>query len=224
MVKKTRITIKGNKRGQSFVELMIVTLILALIIVGVVEFGFLLNEYIHVLDGSREAARFSSAGIAFYPNGTSIDSFYVNTAIEAGRVMAPIHLDPSNGDDIIISVLSVAGSSFVRFPGPQGWSLCTHYATFVASFANPLNIPPALNDPSWSTCSPGTTHFSITDIAHLMDPIAPPSGVLLVEIYYNYKQMLKLPVFTSVIPDPIPVFVYSFMPISSAEPTPTPNP
>jgi len=32
-------------------------LILALLLTGMVEFGFLLNNYLHVLDGSREAAR-----------------------------------------------------------------------------------------------------------------------------------------------------------------------
>jgi hypothetical protein len=55
-----------------------------------------------------------------------------------------------------------------------------------------------------------------------MDTSAPGSGVLLVEIYYNYPQMLKLPVFEQVIPDPIPVYTYTIMPIFSAEPTATP--
>jgi hypothetical protein len=211
---------KGDKRGQSFIELLIVTLVLALILVGVVEFGFLLNQYLHILDGTREAARFSSSSVAFYPNGTSINEFYVNTAIQAGRTMDPVHLNPASGDDLIVSVLSVAGSSVMRFPGPNGWSLCEHYSVFAAAG----DIPPALADPTWWSCSPRDSNFTSGQILDLLDANAPPSGVLLVELYYNYDQLLKIPVFSDVIPDPIPVYVYSVMPISSAEPTPTPRP
>jgi len=179
---------------------MLVTLILALMIAGVVEFGFLVNNYLHVFDAAREAARFSSGGLAFYPNGTSIIEFYDNTVIQAERVLAPVVLDPANGDDIVISVFSIAGASIVRFPDPDGWS----------AYGNQLS------------------NFTTTDIANLVDPTSPSSGVLLVEIFYNYPQMLKLPIFTnsvySIVPDPIPVYVYSVMPISSAEPTPTPRP
>lgn len=57
-----------------------------------------------------------------------------------------------------------------------------------------------------------------------MDANGPESGVLLVEVYYNYAQILKLPVFEQVIPDPILVYNYAVMPLSSAEPTPTPGP
>lgn len=211
---------KGDKRGQSFVELLIVTLILAFILVGVVEFGFLLNQYLHILDGTREAARFSSSSVAFYPNGTSINEFYVNTAIQAGRTMDPVHLNPASGDDLIISVLSVAGSSARRFPGPNGWSLCEHYNLLAATG----DIPPALNDPTWYSCTPRVSNYTSGEILALLDASAPPSGVLLVELYYNYNQLLNIPVFSDVVPDPIPVYVYSVMPISSAEPTPTPRP
>jgi hypothetical protein len=221
--------IKGKKRGQSFVELMIVTLILALLLAGVVEFGFLLNTYLKVIDGAREAARFSSSSVAFYSNGTSIDAFYYNTSVEAARVMSPLTLDPANGDDIVISVLSVAGSSVVRFPSPTGWSLCQHYAGFTSSFTSVGKpVPSSLSGSGWNSCSTHLTHFSTSDLMSRLDTTAPPSGVLVVEIFYSYPQILKLPIFTnsdfSIIPDPIPVYAYTIMPISSAEPTPTPRP
>jgi len=59
MIKRLSSRIRRNKRGQSFIELMFVTLILALLLAGVVEFGFLMNNYLHVVDGAREAARYS---------------------------------------------------------------------------------------------------------------------------------------------------------------------
>jgi hypothetical protein len=46
------------------------------------------------------------------------------------------------------------------------------------------------------------------------------TGVLLVEILYKYPQLLKLPVLTSVVPELIPLYVYTMMPNSAAEPTP----
>ncbi|MBI4730731.1 MAG: pilus assembly protein [Chloroflexi bacterium] len=87
--------IKTNKHGQSFVELMLILLVLALILAGVVEFGFLMNNYLHVLDGAREAARYSANSVAIADDGTSIMSFYENTAIQAENVMpvSPTQMD-----------------------------------------------------------------------------------------------------------------------------------
>jgi hypothetical protein len=48
----------------------------------------------------------------------------------------------------------------------------------------------------------------------------PPSGVLLIEVFYNYDQQLNLPLFNVV--NPIPVYSYAIMPLSAAEPTPVP--
>ena len=52
---------------------------------------------------------------------------------------------------------------------------------------------------------------------------APSTGVLVVEVFYNYPQLLKLPVLTSVLADPVPLYVYTVMPLSSAAPTATPH-
>jgi len=219
MIKRFFSRFRTNKRGQSFVELMLVTLILALMLAGVVEFGYLLNSYLKVLDGTREGARFSNSSVAFdNTTGVSYQTFYINTAIEAMRVMYPIALNGNRGDDIVISVFSVAGSSIRRWPDGyvNGWSLCSNYSDAA--------LQGDLNPTDWSSCAPRSSHFTTGQILALMDASAPASGVLLVEVYYNYPQILKLPVFAQVIPDPIPVYTYSVMPLSSAEPTPTPRP
>jgi len=54
-----------------------------------------------------------------------------------------------------------------------------------------------------------------------MDPTAPDVSVSLVEIFYNYPQTLKFPIFEAFIPDPIPVYTYAIMPIKNVTP-PTP--
>jgi hypothetical protein len=224
--------VRGHQRGQSFVELALVLLILALLLAGVVEFGYLMNNYLHVLDGAREAARYSSSSTAFIFNEQGIitdyyrPEFYYITALKAAQTMSPIQFDPANGDDILVSVFSVTGLSAVRFPlgAPNGWSLCTHYASFTTYLAaQAIPIPDAVGGPGWDSCTPGASHFSVSDIVNRLTSDAPATGVLLVEILYNYPQLLKLPVLTSVVPDPIPLYVYSMMPNSAAEPT-SPSP
>jgi hypothetical protein len=238
--------IKRNASGQSFIELALVTVILALLLVGVVEFGFLLNNYMHVLDGAREAARSASTQPPFEMDDTGqpivvggvIEEnwpFYFLAAGKAADTMLPVELDPLNTDDIVINVFSVSGPSIVRFPSANGWSLCQHYADFAYYFLHLKDvwkIPVGLDNPDWTSgCTVRTSQFSSADILGRMDSVAPPTGVLVVEVFYGYPQVLKMPFFTgaelfgtqfSLIPDPIPVYVYTVMPLSAAEPTPTP--
>jgi hypothetical protein len=211
---------KKHPRGQSFVELALVMMILLLMLAGVVEFGYLLNSYLKVLDGAREGARYMNAGEAFNASGVTYQSFYVYTAIEAMRVMAPIPLKGNNGDDIVVSVFTVAGSSIRRWPDglDYGWSVCNNKDDALFQTYNDLIVD------DWSGCTPKNSHFSTTQVLALTDATAPDTGILLVEVYYNYPQILKLPIFSQVIPDPIPVYTYSVMPLSSAEPTSTPLP
>ncbi len=228
MVKRFFARIKRN-RGQSFVELMLVALILALLLAGVVEFGFLMNEYLHVMSASREAARFASNSVAIADDGSNIQDFYVTTAIRALSVLCPsatncpIDLTGDNGDDIVISVFSNAGASVVRFPDADGWSLCANYSDQL--FYPPYNQTPALlvDSSKWDSCTVHTSNVTTAEVAALRNSSAPPSGIVLVEIFYNYPQTLGLPIFSDFL-NPIPVYLHSAMPLSSAEPTPTPRP
>lgn len=224
----------GRERGQSFVELMLIALILVLLLAGAVEFGFMINNYLHVLDGAREAARYSSSSTAFIfdPEGAITDyydaKFYYVTALKAAQTMAPIRLDPTHGDDILVSVFSVHGTSAVRFPlgTSTGWSLCAHYGSFItylSSQSPPISVPDAVAGAEWSSCTPGASRFSTADVASRLVSGAPATGALLVEVLYSYAQVLKLPVLTEVIPDPVQLYVYTVMPNAAAEPTPTPQ-
>ena len=241
---------RRQPRGQSFVELMLVVMFLALLLAGVTEYGFMLNQYLHVLDGAREASRYAAASSTgpFIPNPdgtyeTNPDHtikdnmpFYYYTAAKAGSTMVPVMLNPglspTSPDDIIVSVFSITtGNLPVRFPlaYPQGWSLCKDYAGFVAFFGSILlPVPPQLSDISWNSCGANArvSQFSPADIQSRLYVSAPNTGVILVEIYYNYPQLLKLlsnngfmGVTYSIMPDPVPLYVYTIMPISSAEPT-----
>jgi hypothetical protein len=250
---------RRQPRGQSFVELMLVVMFLALLLAGVVEYGFMLNQYLHVLDGAREASRYaasSSTGPFIVnpdgsletsppPNGPGpiIDNmpFYYYTAAKAASTMKPVELNPGHSptspDDIIVSVFSVTtGNLPFRFPlaDPQGWSLCKDFAGFKSFFNNVLllPVPDELSDSSWNSCGANArvSQFSPADIQSRLDGSAPNTGVILVEIYYNYPQLLKLlsnngfmGVTYTIMPDPVPLYVYTIMPISSAEPTQVPH-
>ncbi len=240
MNKRSIYRIPTNNKGQSFVELMLILLILMMLLAGVVEYGFLLNNYLHVLDGAREAARYSSVAIA-YDLDTGITTpkyypFYYYTAVQAANTMQPVKLDPTKGDDIIISVLNVSGTNIVRHPVANGWSLCANYTAFVQFYwlqdpnspVDPLqSVPSSLADQNWYLCPAHASRLDDAAILDRVDPDAPNAGLLLVEILYNYPQMLKLPVFSNlaffgvqftIVPDPVPLYLYTIMPISSAEP------
>ena len=48
------------------------------------------------------------------------------------------------------------------------------------------------------------------------------SGLVVVEIFYEYDQVLALPWITAFLPNPVSLYAYSFMPNINVEPTSTP--
>jgi hypothetical protein len=203
MLSQSRSKANKTESGQSFVELSLVVVFLMIFVAGIVEFGFMLNNYLNLVDASREAVRYSSNFDPFLPSCPTPptadcldENFFNDTFKLTEEVLAPVVLDSSNGDDIVVSFFSVADGYYVRFPNDQGKS---RYLTQVSKLTN-------------------------AEIQSRLDSTAPPTGVLLIEIFYHYPQVLKLPVFTIFVQDPMPVYVYAVMPLSAAEPLPTPTP
>lgn len=200
---------QGARRAQSLVELALLLPVLILILLGIAEYGFMLNRYLNLLDASREAARFGSNVNPFQDDGDLDMNFFVRPDTTAPPsypdnppglsdftedFMNPVVLDPTVGDDIVISFFSVSGNTVVRFPDVDGFS---RYGNHVSNFTN-------------------------AQISARVEAAAPPTGILLIEVYYNYPQAIKAPFFTQMIPDPIPVYTYAIMPLSAAEPTEIP--
>jgi hypothetical protein len=186
---------RAGARGQSYVELALVVPLLMTMIAGIAEYGVLLNDYLNLVDSSREAVRFSSSFDPYDEDGNVDTDFFVQTADLTEQVLLPVTMDPANGDDIVITFLSVGDGIYVREPNVSGWSVY------------------------------GNQSSQLTDaeIQSRLDVNAPPAGVLFVEIFYNYRQRLHLPVFTQLVPDPIPVHIYAVMPLPAAEPISTPG-
>jgi hypothetical protein len=211
---------KREKRGQSLVELTLIFTILLTLLTGVVEFGNLLNQYITLVDAAREGARFGSSDDPFIrttnPFGlnanffTNIDQIVEGSfnadgtrAFNAKGALAPIKLRPEMGDDVVISFFSIYNGTLTRFPTskPLGWS---YYAT-----------------QGFTGRSSQFTTAQMQTMVEQGTASAPDTGMVVVEIFYNYSQILHFWGFVG-IPDPISVHAYAIMPLTAGEPTPIP--
>ncbi len=197
---------KRRSIGQSIVEFTILLPLLLLLISGLVEFGFMLNQYLDLGDAAREAARFAADDDPIRnETGTYIgfNSAYYTRAqtvaldsIDIGSG-GQIELDESS-DDVVISNFAVLdGVVSVRFPTAWGEDGISLYNNHVSK-------------------------FSTTYINSLLDPGAPNAGLVLVEVYYDYDMLLALPWITPFVPNPVTLHAYSIMPNANVEPTPTP--
>jgi hypothetical protein len=208
-------------RAQSLVEVAISFPILIILFSGVVEFGFILNYYLSLLDATREAARLYSGGDPFVfdpTNPLGADTFYYEGAYQAFRLLDPsvdytppssykgrrIVLDPAV-DDVIVSVYGATGNTI------NLWRTQGPYHLFKSGSMN--NAPGSVggNYPSI---------FNATDIGNTRVSGAPDAGILVVEVHYNYHHVLGLPWMTAWLPNPLHLRAYTIMPIRSAEPAP----
>jgi Flp pilus assembly protein TadG len=192
-------------RGQSLVEFTILLPILLIMISGLIEFGFMLNYYLDLIDAAREAARWGAGGDPVHDaGGTWVDpntTFYIEvqdvarTSISRGSG-GQISLDPAT-DDIVISAFSVSGGAIsARFPATSLEDGLPYYNNH-------------------------TSQFTSAEVQALLNPAAPNTGIVLVEMWYDYHQILALPWITAFVPDPITLYAYSMMPNANVEPTPT---
>lgn len=190
---------KGGAKGQSMVEFALVAILLAILVAGIAEYGNLLNEYLNLVDASREAVRYSSSFDPFEGAASAWEvnpQFYEDTIRLTQQVLAPLTLQATEGDDIIVSFFTVGNGIYIRYPNETGYR--------------------------WSSTQ--TSKFTAEMIQSRLQSGAPPAGVLLVEIFYHYHHKLRMPVFMALVGDPIEVYSYAMMPLAAAKPEDTPVP
>ena len=196
-----------NRRGQSLVEFTLMLPILLIMLSGLVEFGFLLNSYLDVIDASREAARFAAnddptVGLPsdLFPNfwnrawTNSRGSLY--TASDGRIDWTPTDaFDCTNvNGDIVVSAFGFLNNAIqTRYPvgDSDGASNCENYQSKLSNL---------LINSKMDSASIGN------------------SGAVLVEVYYEYEMLLGLPWITAFVPDPILLHAYTIMPNTNAEP------
>ncbi|MCC7118867.1 MAG: pilus assembly protein [Anaerolineales bacterium] len=213
---------KKKLRAQSLVEFAVLLPILLILFSGMVEFGFVLNAYLSLLDATRQTARLYSTANPFEletdgdGNITKVDNpdFYLPVAenvidtLDANSYQ--IQVD-STKDDILVSVvgidtLNTPGTiKVIRHPYPTADSYYTRF--------NNGNI----------------SKYTDAGIVDLMTEDGNPAintGVLIVEIYYSYEGTLKLPWVAMFASDASPMMLYasSIMPMGPVAPSITPTP
>lgn len=205
---------KRGRSGQSMIEVALLFPLLLILLSGLIEFGFMLNHYLAVLDATRNAARFSSDSqynvVDMNNNCTETQDFYLQTAClvqqELAQERPSIQIDLAQGDDIIVSAVTINGGASprvsARHPITTGWS----YAERLNGTRNQ------------------STSYTNEQIEAFLQPDAPNTGIIIVEIYTHYHQLLRLPWITIFVPDPFLLHGRTVMPLVSAEPTPTPEP
>jgi hypothetical protein len=261
------------------VELALAMPVLLILLSGLLEFGFALNQYLNALDAAREGARYAAdgdptsrdtvvngSGITVVTDTVSLSvskDYYLLASTVAQNTMAPVPLNPAT-DDIVISVFRVlSGHVFGRWPDcgtgvqPDPSKLaCPNDPPFLA---HPSTWPETMGEwHQWgrgdqctnklddngdgnkdegctagtgglgsaeSSCDPKTdytcnpSHFTSDQIQALLDPNAPNTAVVLVEVFYNYNQLLKVPWITAFVPDPQRLHSYTIIPVPAAEPS-----
>ena len=199
---------KRKSIGQSIVEFAILLPLLIMMLSGLIEFGFMLNYYLDIIDAAREAARFAANDDPLHNDATGVyqdpnPGFYLRTQTVALQSLTigsggQITLNPAS-DDVVISAWSVSGG-LVDKRYPFGTGEVALYSNKVSSLDTTTDINPALN------------------------AAAPNTGMVAVEIFYDYHMVLGLPWIRAFVPDPVTLYAYSIMPNVNVEPTPTPIP
>ncbi len=203
-----------KSKAQSLVEVAIAFPVLIMLFAGVVEFGFILNFYLSLLDATRDSARLYSGGDPFDANFFDVvhgeDTFYYEAAFMVQRTLDPtiddvnyrgrrILLDPSR-DDVIVSVYGAKDSVITDWRNDGPYHL-------------------------FPTAGGAGNYQSVITADHIENARvtgAPNAGILVVEVHYNYRHVLNLPWMTVFLPNPLHLQAYSIMPIRAAEPVASP--
>jgi hypothetical protein len=218
----------GSKwtRGQSFIELALLLPVLFLLLAGMVEVGFLFFSYMTAVDLTREAARFASTrdytreviGTTKEPYPMPLATckdeelhFYYDTAcfFVDPEINPSLQITSTEFEDVTISVFTVTNSVVTnRYPKGNGvWSLYDNNWQKDCLGNKILDVP----------------FFTNEEVQSKFVASAPANrGLVLVEVFFCYHQIMKLPVLNWIMPDPMRIHTYTFMPFPEAIPSPTP--
>lgn len=82
-----------NEKGQALVEFAIILPILLLIVLGILQFGMLINSYLTISNSAREGARLGIVG----GTNTDIQNVILKTSPNLDSKSLLISITPSNG-------------------------------------------------------------------------------------------------------------------------------
>jgi len=246
-----------SDRGQSLVEITLFIPILILILVGFVEIGTFVNDYITITDTTRSAARYVSVQDPtetrcqrFGPISNPEEIHFSSTACESEYPAAAATVKSWGADRVYqvcqesetVNFFYVTGCTVVRNLGSDMnavLSTTEEIDIVVTTVPITAGVPLANRTVTWSLYGNRISRFlktsppaSSSDFADsFMTELqrfgtAPPTGVVIVEVYAAHAQVTKL--FSSVsrltggsafLADPIPIYAYSIFPLVALDPS-----
>jgi Flp pilus assembly protein TadG len=248
-----------SDRGQSLVEITLFIPIMLLMLIGFIEIGTFINDYITITDTTRSAARYVSSQdpteTRCQPFGpkpgetTPISITFSSTACPQSEYVTAAATVKSWGAQTIYQVCQetetvnffyVTGCSVVRTLGSDMNKLLgpgSGLDVVVTTVPITGGVPLAAGTTTWSFYGNRTSAFLITSSGVITDFVqsfkdelgrfgtAPSTGVVIVEVYASHKQVTGLFSFVSrlaggnaILPDPIPIHVYSIFPLVALDP------
>lgn len=234
-----------RERGQSMVEMALAFPILLLILAGTLEVGKYFNDYITILDGTREGARYSADGEITDRSMTPLqvdcnadkNFFHLAACFTHDNIKKNLAFNEAT-DDVVVSAMSVDtnGHIITRFPractdpapplqllGTYLYGGCDPNVTSSQqgwSLCQQVNRPFGIS----TACSIKTSSFSNTAIEAMLaqTPNSPATGLVIVEVYRDHNQFLGLiPPGLAFLPQKVTMHAYSVMPVPAAAPPPS---
>lgn len=94
-----------NKKGQSLVETALVLPIIILILMGILDFGMMFNNYLIISNASREGARSAAVGASDNEIAAVVEN--VSAALDGTRITTAVSPQDSlrkKGDEVTVTV------------------------------------------------------------------------------------------------------------------------
>ncbi len=223
----------ARERGQSLVELALTLPILLLIMAGTLEIGMYYNEYLSLVDATRESARYladqkydqvdntvnqKNCNVKLPP---TTNDFFAIGGCDVYNNLFGVEFDPTT-DDIIVSAVTIAKVSgqitiTARYP------LSTDPVPMHSTGGNPENgWSYCRNILDGAGCTPAASYFNNANLVDRLTSYvhdAPATGLVIVEIYHLHHQFLGLiPPGLAFLPQDVMIHAYTIMPLPSASP------
>ena len=210
--------------GQSLVELAIALPLLLLMFAGLVEIGAALRDYLVVVNATREGSRLAARG-RWFDTDEEVEEIFERIVIAAGCQRC----DPENY------------AKFLRPEATDGWPANTYIHVTYIRVPDQLEMPDPKHNMHCSMPHPCYDFFtwSIGTAPNGAIPVDPASkgaelaaanktfnetyflsgdletssedNTVIVEVWYEHEQLLKLPIFTRVFPERFTLYSRSEM-------------
>lgn len=206
---------RKNERGQSLVEMAIITPLLLMMLLGIFEVGYVLRNYLVIANVTRETARFATK-----PNNLTItdsETTGYNKIIShsitsaAGQLHNELYQPGESGmviSNIIASVTMTDceyNNYHVVYPGDFGredlsYSTAPQYTSRLDYLREAQKVGERHRDIACRYRDEGGQPLGI-----------PQEHVVIVEMWYTSHQLLGVPLLSNPLTDPIPLYSKTVM-------------